>query len=160
MNLPEIWIGNTRRWHHFFVPAWDPSWVNSGYSSDQNDSDSPGTYVTCINCGPRVGIIMHEKLHGARDYTTCMFLKIMDTFSWFCFLMCRWQGPNTPVGDVANWKRHQRLDEILIFFYPHYIRQISKVVFRKTLSCNTLAKLNAILFAQHTLSIMPAFHTA
>ena len=26
----------------------------------------------------------------------------------------------TAIADVANWKRHQQLDEILIFFYPHY----------------------------------------
>ena len=38
-----------------------------------------------------------------------------------------------PIGDVANWKRHQRVDEILIFFffYLHYIREITKVVFKK-----------------------------
>ena len=29
--------------------------------------------------------------------------------------------------DVANWKRHQRLDEILIFFYPHYIIESAKL---------------------------------
>ena len=42
-------------------------------------------------------------------------------------LICK--DVNIAIGDVANWKRHQRLDEILIFFfYPHYIREISKVV--------------------------------
>ena len=35
------------------------------------------------------------------------------------------------IGDDANWKCHQRLDEILILFYSHYIREISKVVFKK-----------------------------
>ena len=66
------------------------------------------------------------------------------------------------IGDVANWKRHQQLDEILISFYPHYIGEIGKVVKKKkkTLSCNTPAKINAILFAQHTLATMRAFHTA
>ena len=48
----------------------------------------------------------------------------------------------------------------LDFFYPHYIREINKVVFKKTLSCNTPAKLNTILFAQHTLAVIRAFHTA
>ena len=62
--------------------------------------------------------------------------------------------------EEINLKRHQRLDEILIFFYLHYIGEISKVVFKKTLACNTPAKLNAILFAQHTLAVMRAFHTA
>ena len=65
-----------------------------------------------------------------------------------------------PIGDVANWKCHQWLDEILTFFYPHNIREISKVVFKKTLLCNTPAKLYAIPFAQHTLAVMRAFHTA
>ena len=38
---------------------------------------------------------------------------------WFFYL--------TTIGDVANWKRYQQLDEILIFFfYPHYIGEISK----------------------------------
>ena len=45
------------------------------------------------------------------------------------------------IGDVANWKRHQQLDEILRFFYPHYIAEIINVVFKKTLSCNTPTKL-------------------
>ena len=58
------------------------------------------------------------------------------------------------IGDVANWKRHQWLDKILIFFYPHYIGEISKVVFKKSLLCNTPVKLNAILFAQHTLAVI------
>ena len=66
-----------------------------------------------------------------------------------------------PIGNVANWKCHQWLDEILIFFfYPHYNGEISKVVFKKTLSCNTPAKLNTILFAQHTLAVMQVFHAA
>ena len=63
------------------------------------------------------------------------------------------------IGDVANWKRHQRLEKILIFFYSHYIREINKVVFKKALSCNMPVKLNAILFAQHKLALMRAFHT-
>ena len=68
---------------------------------------------------------------------------------------------NLLIGDVANWKCHQRLDEILIFFLPHYIGEISKVVFKKTtLSCNMPAKLNAFLFAQQTLAVMHVFHTA
>lgn len=39
------------------------------------------------------------------------------------------------------------------FFYPHYmyIREISKIVYKKTLSCNTPLKLDAILRAQHVL---------
>ena len=69
-------------------------------------------------------------------------------------------GQGFSIGDVANWKCHQRLDEILDFFYLHYIGEISKVVLKKTLSCNTPTKLNAILFAQHTLAVMCSFHTA
>ena len=59
---------------------------------------------------------------------------------------------NLWIGDVANWKHHQWLDEISIFFYPYYLREISKVVFKKTLACNTPSKLSAILFAQQTLA--------
>ena len=53
-----------------------------------------------------------------------------------------------------NWTKSR------FFFYPHYTGEISKVVFKKTLSCNTHAKLDAILFAEQTLAIMGAFHTA
>ena len=38
---------------------------------------------------------------------------------------------NIAIGDVANWKRHQRLDKIYFFFYLHYIGEISEVVFLK-----------------------------
>ena len=65
------------------------------------------------------------------------------------------------IGDVANWKRHQRLDEILIFFFTHTTSEKSAKLFsKKLLSCNTPTKLNAILFAQHTLAVMHTFHTA
>ena len=56
------------------------------------------------------------------------------------------------------------LDEILICFYPHFIEELSKVVFKKIVLCNTPAKLDAIMFAQHMLVInaqeMRKFHTA
>ena len=52
-----------------------------------------------------------------------------------------WTSP--VIGNVANWKRHQRLDEIFIFFYPHYIGEISKVVFKnKTKQNKTKTKTN------------------
>ena len=61
-------------------------------------------------------------------------------------------------------ERPQRLDKILIYFYQHFIEELSKVVFKKTVSCNTPVKLDAIMFAQHTLVInvqeVHAFHTA
>ena len=38
-----------------------------------------------------------------------------------------------PIADVANSKRHQRLDQILIIF-THTIQEISKVVCKKTIS--------------------------
>ena len=31
-------------------------------------------------------------------------------------LLGRWHK-NATIGDIANWKRHQQLDEILIFFF-------------------------------------------
>ena len=65
-----------------------------------------------------------------------------------------------PIGDVANVKRHQQLDKIFIIFLPTLHRGICTVVFKKTLTCNTPAKLDAILFALHMLAIMHAFHTA
>ena len=56
------------------------------------------------------------------------------------------------IGDIANSKCHQWLDH----FYPHYIREISKVVYKKIkpLSCNMPAKLDAILCDQHVLVII------
>ena len=65
----------------------------------------------------------------------------------------------TNIGVVAHWKRHQRLDEIFIFFTRTTSEISAKLLFKKTLSCNTPAKLNAILFAQHTFAVMQAFHT-
>ena len=56
------------------------------------------------------------------------------------------------VGDFANSKCYQRLNKILIF-YPHYIWEIIKVVYGKSLSCNTPAKLDAVLGNQHVLVI-------
>ena len=68
------------------------------------------------------------------------------------------------VADVAVLATNNSLDEILISFYPHFIEELSKVVFKKTVSCNTPVKLDAIMFAQQTLVInaqeMRAFHTA
>ena len=68
------------------------------------------------------------------------------------------------LADVAVTKRHQQLDEILIYFYPHFIEGLSKAVFKKTVSCNTPTKLDAIIFAQNMLVIkvqeICAFHTA
>ena len=49
-----------------------------------------------------------------------------------------------PIGNVAVMQHHQKLDEILIYFYPHFIEELSKVVFKKTVSCNTPAKLDTI----------------
>ena len=45
---------------------------------------------------------------------------------------------NKRCWDVANSKRHQRAttEQNLDFFYPHYIQEISKVVCKKSLSCN------------------------
>ena len=55
----------------------------------------------------------------------------------------------------------QNLDFLFFFFfYLHYIGDISKVVLKKTLSYNTPTKLNAIMFAKHTLAVMHTFHTA
>ena len=51
------------------------------------------------------------------------------------------------IADVAVTKCHQRLNKILIYFYPHFIEELSKVVFKKIVSCNTPMKLNAIIFA-------------
>ena len=53
------------------------------------------------------------------------------------------------IADVAVTKYGQRLDEILIYFYPHFIEELSKVVFKKTVSYNTPLKIDAIMFAQH-----------
>ena len=68
------------------------------------------------------------------------------------------------IADVAVMKHHHRMDKILIYFYPHFIEELSKVVFKKTVSCNMPTKLDAIMFAQHTLVInaqeMCTFHTA
>ena len=68
------------------------------------------------------------------------------------------------ISDVTVSKCHQQLDEILIYFYLHFIEELSKVVFTKTVSCSTPAELEAIKFAQHTLVIntqdMRTFHTA
>ena len=68
------------------------------------------------------------------------------------------------IADVAVTKRHQRLDEILIYIYQHFTEKLSEVVFKKTMSCNTPAKLDTIMYAQHMLVInaqeMGAFHTA
>ena len=64
------------------------------------------------------------------------------------------------IGDVA-WKRHQRLGKILGFILlTQYGRNQQSCFKKKTLSCNTPAKLKAILFAQHTLAVMRTFHTA
>ena len=54
---------------------------------------------------------------------------------------------------TEGWRKSQ------FFFTPHYIGEISKVVLKKTPSCNTPVKLSAILFAQHTLAVMCMFHT-
>ena len=65
------------------------------------------------------------------------------------------------IGDVANWKRHQRLDEILIVFTRTTSEKSAKLFSKKKkkfLSYNTPAKFNAIPFAQHTLAVMRAFH--
>ena len=37
------------------------------------------------------------------------------------------------IADVAVTKHSHQLGEIWIFFYPHFIREISEVVFKKTL---------------------------
>ena len=108
-----------------------------------------------------VGAISHMLCipwwHPHLSYLLC---KNLSCHCKLLLVLCeRWKQTNW-IGDVANWKRYQQLDKILIFLYPHYIGEISKVVFKKTLSCNTPAKFNAILFAQHVLAIMRAFHTA
>ena len=69
------------------------------------------------------------------------------------------------IADAAVTKlHHQQLYEIMIYFYPHFIEELSKVVFKKTVSCNTPTKLDTIMIAQHTLVInvqeMRAFDTA
>ena len=47
------------------------------------------------------------------------------------------------------------------FFLPALHRRNQQSCFKKkTLSCNTHTKHNAILFAQHTLAVVRAFHTA
>ena len=51
------------------------------------------------------------------------------------------------IADVAVTERHQWLDEIFIYFFLHFIKKLSKIVFKETLSCNTPAKLDAIMFA-------------
>ena len=48
-------------------------------------------------------------------------------------------------------------------FYPHFIREIWEIVFKKTESCNTPSTLDAIQFVQYTLACllqMRAFHAA
>ena len=67
--------------------------------------------------------------------------------------MLSWKLSVPEIVDVAVTKRHQRLDEILTYFNPHFIEELSKVVFKKTVSCNTPTKLDTIMFAKHTLVI-------
>ena len=64
-------------------------------------------------------------------------------------------------GDAANSKCHQRLNKILMFFL-HYIWEIRKVVYKKTLSCNTPTKCDAILCksACACCNCTHGFHTA
>ena len=40
------------------------------------------------------------------------------------------------IADAAVSKRHQGKNKVLIFFYPHYIREISKDVYEKTQSAH------------------------
>ena len=60
-----------------------------------------------------------------------------------------------PIADVAISKRNQPLNKIFFFFffYPHYIQEISKVVCKKSLSCNMPTKLDTIVCNQHALVI-------
>ena len=71
---------------------------------------------------------------------------------------------NYSIADVALTIRHRRLDEIFIYFNGHFIQELNKHVFKKIVSYNMPAKLDAIMFAQHMLVInaqeMGAFHTA
>ena len=57
------------------------------------------------------------------------------------------------IGDVANWKCHQLLNEILDFFFTCTALEKSAKLFSKKLY-------HAILFVQHTLTVMRGFHTA
>ena len=56
--------------------------------------------------------------------------SLMD-FGWFCTSLVSYNGRS--IADVANSKRHQRLDEILIIF-TRTVQEISKVVCKKTMS--------------------------
>ena len=76
------------------------------------------------------------------------------------------------IEDLAYYKCHQQLNKIFLFlflflfcflfclfvfcfcFYLHYIWEISKVFYKKTLSCNTPLKLDAIMCDQHALVII------
>ena len=42
----------------------------------------------------------------------------------------------------------------LDYFYSYFMQEISKVVFKKTMSCNTPSKLHSIQSAQHTLACL------
>ena len=58
------------------------------------------------------------------------------------------------IGNVTNgWTKSW-------FVLPALRRRNQQSCFQKTLSCNTPAKLNAILFAHHTLVVMRKFYTA
>ena len=74
------------------------------------------------------------------------FLNVLSLFCWVAksdVAVTRPQlsWPDTP---TAGWNPN--------YFYPHFIQDISKVVFKKTLSCNTPLTLDAIQFAQHMLA--------
>ena len=47
------------------------------------------------------------------------------------------QGAVGTIADVAVTKHNQRLDKILIYFYLHFIEELSKVVFMQYI-CETL----------------------
>ena len=60
-----------------------------------------------------------------------------------------------PIPNATNGRT------ISLYFYQHYIPEINKLVCKKTLSYNTPAKLDAILYDQHALVIIARmFHKA
>ena len=99
---------------------------------------------TFLFCNPSCFIITNMELKHV--YVLLCFLNL------FCFVLLFFfftQTISILKADVAIRKHHQQLNEILYFFLPTLHPGISQVVYKKALSCNTLAKLDEILCTQH-----------
>ena len=74
-------------------------------------------------------------------------------FNWENFKIVKIKtGDIVKIADVANWKRHQRLDIIFISFYSHYVGESAKLFSKKL--CHAIGPRNLTQSCSHSTHLL------